>query len=103
VNKTAAEDGIRLVVRLMPKGGRDALEGVTPDANGKPMLKARIATAAEGGKANASLVVLLAKEFDVPKSAVTIVRGATARLKQVRIRGDGRTLAARLQTIGDGA
>ena len=98
-----SRDGIRLVVRVTPKGGHDALEGLIPDANGKPLLKARIAAAAADGKANASLVALLAKEFDVPKGAVTIVRGATARLKQVSIKGDGKWLAARLQAIGGGA
>lgn len=97
------EKGIRLVVRVTPRGGHDALEGLTPGADGKPMLKARIAATAEGGKANASLVALLAKEFGVPKRAVTIVRGTTARLKQVTIKGDGRWLAARLEAIGGGA
>lgn len=95
-----ANDGIRLIVRVTPKGGRDALEGFAADPNGKPMLKARIAAAAEGGKANGSLVALLAKEFAVPQSAVTIVRGTTARLKQVTIEGDGKWLAARLRAIG---
>lgn len=103
MSRTTVQDRIRLVVRVTPKGGRDALEGLMPDANGQPMLKARVAATAEDGRANASLVALLAKEFDVPKSAVTIVRGATARMKQVNIRGDGRRLAARLQEIGGGA
>jgi hypothetical protein len=99
----AAADGIRLVVRVTPKSGRDALEGFARDAKGKPVLKARIAAAPEDGKANMSLVALLAKEFDVAKSAVTILRGAGARVKQVHIRGDGRMLAARLQAIGASA
>ena len=103
MSKAPAEEGSRLVVRVTPKAGHDALEGLTPDANGKSMLKARIAETAEGGKANASLVALLAREFGVPKGAVTIVRGATARLKQVRIQGDTRCLAARLQTMRGGA
>jgi len=86
VSKASDDESIRLVVRVTPKAGHDALEGLTPDANGKPVLKARVAATAEGGKANAQLVALLAKEFGVPKSSVTIVRGATARLKQVRIK-----------------
>jgi uncharacterized protein YggU (UPF0235/DUF167 family) len=39
----------------------------------------------------------------VAKSAVTILRGTGARVKQVHIRGDGRMLAARLQAIGASA
>ena len=98
-----AADCIRVVVRVTPRAGRDAFEGLRTDGKGKPVLNARVAAAAEDGKANASLVALVAREFGVPKSAVTIVRGAAARLKQVAIRGDCRALAARLLEIGGGA
>ena len=103
MSRAAAADGLRLVVRVTPKSGHDALDGVAADANGKPVLKARVAATAEGGKANASLVALLAEEFGVAKSAVTIVRGTTARLKQITIQGDGKRLVARLQAIGERA
>lgn len=101
MNDFIADDHLRVAVRLTPKGGRDVLEGLARDANGKSMLKARVAAPPEGGEANAALVLLLAKAFGVPKSAVTIVRGTTARLKQVTINGDVRKLAARLQAIGE--
>jgi uncharacterized protein len=100
VKRTAADEGIHLVVRVTPKGGRDGIEGVAHDANGKPMLKVRIAAAPEGGKANASLVTLLAEEFDVPKGAVTIVRGAGARVKHVHIRGASGKLSVRFYAMG---
>jgi len=100
VKRPAVAEGIHLVVRVTPKGGRDGIEGVVHDANGKPMLKVRIAVAPQGGKANAALVALLAEEFDVPKGAVTIVRGAGARVKQVHIHGAGGELAARFLAMG---
>jgi hypothetical protein len=37
------------------------------------------------GKANAELIALVARHFDVPKSAVTIKAGARGRLKLVSI------------------
>ena len=40
------------------------------------------------GAANDALVRLLAQHFAVPKSAVTIVRGHTSRVKHVRIDHD---------------
>ncbi|TFC26021.1 DUF167 domain-containing protein [Cryobacterium sp. TMT2-18-3] len=40
------------------------------------------------GAANDALVKLLAKHFGVSKSAVTIVRGHTSRIKHVRIEHD---------------
>lgn len=48
-------------------------------------IKIDIAAAPEGGKANAALIKYLAKEFGVGKDHVSIVSGATARVKLVRI------------------
>ena len=64
------------------------------------MLKLRLAAAPVDGAANTSLVTLLAKEFGVRKNAVTILRGAASRVKQVYIEGDGTKLGARLKTVG---
>lgn len=48
-------------------------------------IKIDIAAAPEQGKANVELVKYLAKEFGVSKDRVSIVSGATARMKLVRI------------------
>lgn len=78
---------MRLAVRVTPRGGRDAVEGWTRDAAGRPVLKVRVAAAAADGQANASVVALIAKTLDLPKSAVSIVRGDTARVKQIELIG----------------
>jgi hypothetical protein len=88
-------------VRVTPRGGRDAIDGLAKDASGKPILKARVAAAPADGKANSALVSLLAKAFDAPGSAVTILRGASARVKEVHVGGDGARLAARLKAMGE--
>ncbi len=44
-----------------------------------------VSAPAEDGKANAAVIDALAKEFDVPKGAVKIVRGMTGRQKEVEI------------------
>ncbi len=41
------------------------------------------------GRANAELIVLVAEHFGVPKSAVSIKSGASARMKLVRIEESG--------------
>lgn len=87
-------------VRLTPKGGRDAVEGWSAASDGSEHLKARVRAVPEDGKANAALVALLAATLDVPKSAVRIASGATARLKRVEITGDAAALAARLEGFG---
>jgi len=92
-------DGLRLVVRLTPKGGRDAIDGAALLADGRSVLKVRVRAAASEGEANAALVKLLAKMLDVPLRDVNLVAGATARLKRVKIGGAGATLAAALEKI----
>jgi uncharacterized protein len=77
----------RIAVRLTPRGGRDRIDGWDKDGEGRPFLKARVSAPPEDGKANAALVVLIAKSLGVPKSAVSIASGQTARLKQVEILG----------------
>jgi uncharacterized protein YggU (UPF0235/DUF167 family) len=45
------------------------------------------------GAANAALIELVAKAFGVPRRAVTLVGGETARLKRLHVKGDVVTLA----------
>ena len=90
-----------LQVRLTPKGGRDAVEGWMQGADGIPYLKARVRAVPEAGKANTALTELLAKILSVPKSAVHIAAGGSARLKRIEIKGDSAALAARLEALGE--
>jgi uncharacterized protein YggU (UPF0235/DUF167 family) len=87
-------------VRLTPRGGRDQLEGIETLADGRAVLKARVRAAPEKGLANAALVELVARTLDVPKSAVSVVSGATSRVKAVRVTGDTAALRKRLETLG---
>ncbi len=75
----------RLAVRLTPRGGRDAIEGWTKDAAGRPLLKARVAAAPVDGAANAALIALVAGALGRPKSAVRLAAGAAGRVKQLEI------------------
>jgi uncharacterized protein (TIGR00251 family) len=77
----------RLAVRLTPRAGRERIDGWEQDEAGRPFLKARVAAPPVEGEANAALVRLIAKALGVPKGAVRIVAGDTARLKQLEIEG----------------
>jgi uncharacterized protein YggU (UPF0235/DUF167 family) len=92
----AEPGGLRVRVRLTPRGGRDAVEGIEVLADGRAVLKARVRAVPEKGAANAALEALLAKHCGVPKSAVSVVAGATARVKSVAIQGDPEKLALAL-------
>jgi len=52
------------------------------------VLKLRVSAAAAEGAANAAVVVLLAKALKLPKSAVRIASGETARVKRLEIDAD---------------
>lgn len=77
----------RLSVRLSPRGGRDAVDGWALDEAGRPYLKVRVSAPPVEGAANAALEALLAKSLNLPRSAVSVARGQTARIKQVEIEG----------------
>jgi hypothetical protein len=90
---------VTLTVRLTPKGGRDAIDGIGSLADGNVVLKARVRAAPSEGEANAALTRLIAKAAGVPVHDVTVVAGMSARLKRLAIAGDGPTLIAALEKI----
>jgi len=96
---TLAADGLTLAVRLTPKGGRDAVEMVERLADGRSVLKVRVRAAASEGEANAALVRLLAGTLDIAPRHISVVAGATARIKRLRIAGPPPALAAALEKI----
>ncbi|TVT49509.1 MAG: YggU family protein [Denitromonas halophila] len=63
-------------------------------------MKLRLAAPPVDGKANAALIAFLAKFSGLPKSAVTLVSGHSARAKRVRIEGADAALKARLAALG---
>lgn len=77
----------RLAVRLTPRGGADRIDGWGEDAAGRPLLKVRVSAPPADGEANAALEKLLAKALGLPKSAVTVAAGQTARVKSLLIEG----------------
>ncbi len=91
-----AADGVVIDVRLTPRGGRDAVEGIERRADGRVLLKARVRVAPSEGEANAALCRLLADVVDVAPRQVTLVAGAKEREKRVRISGDAASLTAAL-------
>jgi uncharacterized protein YggU (UPF0235/DUF167 family) len=92
---------MRLAVRLTPRAASDRLDGWSRDEAGRPVLNARVRAAPVEGEANAALEALLARALFRPKSAVRVIKGGSARVKQVEI--DGVEEAALLQAFGGSA
>jgi len=96
-------EGIVVDVRLTPKGGRDAIDGIERLADRRVVVKARVRAAPHEGAANAALIKLVAAALDTAPRRVSLVSGATARIKRLKIEGDGAALAAALARILGGA
>lgn len=88
--------GVRLRLKVTPKAKHAAIGGLQPDADGGTVLKVAVTAAPEDGKANAAVIALLAKEWGVAKTAISVVAGATDRRKLVEIRGSSAELMARI-------
>jgi uncharacterized protein len=96
---TVVPGGVALTVRLTPRGGRDAIDGIEVLSDGRCVLKARVRAPASEGEANAGLVRLIARSLGVAPSSVTLAAGAAARIKRLTIAGDGAGIVAALEKI----
>lgn len=92
----AVEGGVRVAIRLTPKGRRDAIEGLAATAGGGAEIRASVTAVPEDGKANRALVKLLSKSWGVPKSAIAILAGATDRHKILSLAGDPERILPRI-------
>lgn len=93
----AIAGGIRVRLKVTPKAKRAGIGGVLAEPDGKQALKVAVTAAPEAGKANEAVIALLAREWGVAKSGISVVTGATDRRKVVEIRGPSAALLAKLQ------
>ena len=93
----ASPAGVRVRLKITPKAKRSQIGGLLDEPDGGKALKISVTTAPEDGKATAAVVALLAEEWGVAKSAISVVAGATDRRKLVEIRGPSQDLLAKLQ------
>ena len=91
--------GLSLFVRVTPNAGRDAIEGVEIRDDGSAVLRLRVKAVPDKGSANAAVIALLAKALGLPKSAITLTSGDTARQKTLALSGDATALAAALAAL----
>jgi uncharacterized protein (TIGR00251 family) len=76
------QDEARLSVQVQPRASRNEIVAA---AGGS--LRVRVTAPPAGGAANDAVRALLAEALDCPRSAVTILRGHSARTKLVGIAG----------------
>jgi uncharacterized protein YggU (UPF0235/DUF167 family) len=74
----------RLSVRVTPNA-RSARIAIEPEATDGPRIKVWVTVPPEDGKANRAVIMILAKALGLPKSALTLERGDTSRIKVIRV------------------
>lgn len=92
-------NGLLLAVRVTPRAGRDAVAGLEQDSSGRTVLRVRLTAPPADGAANAALATFLAAELGLRARDVTILSGHSARLKILRLSGDGAIIASRLAAL----
>ena len=76
------DGGCIITLKVTPRAGRSEFAGVTEE-----WLRVRLAAPPVDGKANEALIKLLARKLGIPRGAVEIISGDTARLKRVKLLG----------------
>jgi uncharacterized protein len=80
INFTEKNGAVIFNVRVVPRASKSEIVGAHDGA-----LKIRIASPPVDGAANAELIKVLSKTFDVSKSEVEILSGQTSKTKQIKI------------------
>jgi uncharacterized protein len=88
---TTHPEGCVINVRAVPRASRSEVAGAQEDA-----LRIRLQAPPVEGKANKALAEFLAEALGVRPSAVTLLAGATSRVKRVLVRGVAPAHAARI-------
>ena len=92
---------LQLSVRVTPKAGADAVDGLYLRDDGTVSLKLRVRAQPEKGKANKAVIAVLAKGLGCAKSNLSLSAGLRDRTKTVMIEGDPAELARRIDDLID--
>jgi uncharacterized protein len=76
------DNAVVFSVKVVPRSSKTALAGILGD-----MLKVKIASPPEKGRANESLIDFLAETLGVKKNTITITSGLSSQIKTIQITG----------------
>ncbi len=93
---SAVAGGVSVNVRLTPKASENRVGPVVADTDGGAVLKVAVNQPPVEGKANKALIKLLAKSWGLPKTAISVKKGASGRRKTLFIEGDPEQLMKRM-------
>lgn len=89
------EKGVELKIRAFPNSNSNKIDTkLYIDADNQQYLKVYIASVAEGGKANKSIIEIVSKAIKIPKSHINITSGTKSRCKTLLIDKDFKDIVA---------
>lgn len=77
------DDAFQIHVKVIPRATKDQISGFMQDGT----LKIRITAPPVDGKANQALVEFLSASFGIHRDQISIISGASSRIKILQIRG----------------
>ena len=95
--------GLTFGVHLKPGNPDNRVLTAAQDAEGLVWLEVGVVPRPINGAANSALIALFARELRLPKSAIKVVAGETARLKRLHIRGDTASLTTAIMATPNAA
>ena len=93
----ANSGGVDLRLKVAPRAARNGIGGLLADTDGGARLKISVTAAPDSGEANKAVIQLLAKDWRLPKSSLSIATGAAERRKVLHIDGEPTSLSRHLQ------
>ena len=90
-----------LAIRLSPRAARERIGGTFTDSAGQRWLQASVTAPPDKGKANAAVIVLLARLLKRPASSIFLETGDTNRLKRLRLADAGPQAEQSLREIAE--
>jgi uncharacterized protein len=91
INLRETKEGLQVDIYVQP-GAKTT--GIIGEHGGR--LKISVSQPPENGKANDAVIDLLSKNFNIPISSITILRGHTSRQKTVLLAGKESDVVARM-------
>ncbi len=93
------DDGISLDLRVTPGARQAGIRGVQDVGEGRVALAVAVRAKAQDGKANKAVIALIAGALGIAPARISLMTGASARLKSLHLEGDPQTLAQSVSTL----
>jgi uncharacterized protein YggU (UPF0235/DUF167 family) len=90
---------IILPIKAITKASSNKIGDLYVDAKGKSWLKIYVTSVPENGKANLAIIKLLAKEYHLPKSNISIILGKTDNYKIIKLQDDNKYIKGSIKNL----